>query len=111
MNIVLNKQTTNKRRKGYMLMIIFIISIAVLLFCIMKLKLNVFVALLAVAVGTGIACGMPLMTTTVDGITVEGIGTIIQNNFGSHCPDSSGQLLFFLFEGRYFAHYLEFCGG
>lgn len=66
-----------------MLMVIFIISIAVLLFCIMKLKLNAFVALLAVAVGTGIACGMPLMTTTVDGTTVEGIGTIIQNNFGS----------------------------
>ncbi|MDO5346841.1 MAG: GntP family permease, partial [Lachnospiraceae bacterium] len=66
-----------------MLMVIFIISIAVLLFCIMKLKLNAFVALLAVAVGTGIACGMPLMTSTIDGTTVEGIGTIIQNNFGS----------------------------
>lgn len=67
-----------------MLMIIFIISIAVLLFCIMKLKLNAFVALLVVAVGTGIATGMPLMTTTLaDGTTADGIGTIIQNSFGS----------------------------
>lgn len=67
-----------------MLMLIFVISIAVLLFCIMKLKLNAFVALLVVAAGTGIACGMPLMTTTLeDGTTVEGIGTIIQNNFGA----------------------------
>lgn len=67
-----------------MLMIIFVLSIAVLLFCIMKLKLNAFVALLVVAVGTGIACGMPLMTTTLaDGTTVSGIGTIIQDNFGS----------------------------
>lgn len=67
-----------------MLMLIFILSIAVLLFCIMKLKLNAFVALLVVAVGTGIACGMPLMSTTLaDGTVVEGIGTIIQNNFGS----------------------------
>lgn len=66
-----------------MLMVIFIISIAVLLFCIMRLKLNAFVALLAVAVGTGIACGMPLMTAAVDGATVDGIGTVIANNFGS----------------------------
>lgn len=65
-------------------MVIFIISIAVLLFCIMKLKLNAFVAILVVAVGTGIACGMPLMTTTLaDGTTVNGIGTIIQDNFGA----------------------------
>lgn len=67
-----------------MLMVIFVISIAVLLFCIMKLKLNAFVALLVVAAGTGIACGMPLMTETLaDGTTADGIGTIIQNNFGS----------------------------
>lgn len=62
-----------------MLMVIFIVSIAVLLFCIMKLKLNAFVALLVTAVGTGIACGMPLMSAG----GVDGIGTVIQNNFGS----------------------------
>lgn len=62
-----------------MLMVIFVISIAVLLFCIMKLKLNAFVALLVTAVGTGIACGMPLMSSN----GADGIGTVIQSNFGS----------------------------
>lgn len=67
-----------------MLILIFIISIAVLLFCIMKLKLNPFVALLAVAILTGVATGMPLATQTLeDGTEVLGIGTVIQNNFGS----------------------------
>lgn len=66
-----------------MLILVFIISIAALLFCIMKLKLNPFVALLVVAVLTGIATGMPLSTTVIDGEEVLGIGTVIQNNFGS----------------------------
>lgn len=67
-----------------MMILIFLISIAVLLVCIMKLKLNPFVALLVVAVLTGIATGMPLMTKTLeDGTQVLGIGTVIQNNFGS----------------------------
>jgi GntP family gluconate:H+ symporter len=67
-----------------MLIVIFLISIAVLLLCIMKLKLNPFVALLVVAVLTGIATGMPLATKTLeDGTQVLGIGTVIQNNFGS----------------------------
>ncbi len=67
-----------------MLMLIFIISIAVLLLCIMKFKLNPFVALLVVAVLTGLATGMPLATQTLeDGSQVLGIGTVIQNNFGS----------------------------
>jgi GntP family gluconate:H+ symporter len=67
-----------------MLIAIFIVSIAVLLLCIMKLKLNPFVALLVVAVLTGIATGMPLATETLeDGSQILGIGTVIQNNFGS----------------------------
>ncbi len=67
-----------------MLMIIFIISIIVLLFCIMKLKLNAFVAILVVAIGTGLACGMPLVSVTAaDGTVTSGIATVIQDNFGS----------------------------
>ena len=67
-----------------MMILIFLISIAVLLLCIMKLKLNPFVALLVVAILTGLATGMPLMTKTLeDGTQVLGIGTVIQNNFGS----------------------------
>ena len=67
-----------------MMILIFLISIAVLLLCIMKLKLNPFVALLVVAILTGLATGMPLMTRTLeDGTQVLGIGTVIQNNFGS----------------------------
>lgn len=67
-----------------MLMVIFIISIAVLLFCIMKLKLNAFVAILVTAIGTGIACGMPLVSVTAaDGTVTSGITTIIQDSFGS----------------------------
>ena len=67
-----------------MMILIFIISIIVLLLCIMKLKLNPFVAILVVAALTGIATGMPLMTQTLeDGTQILGIGTVIQNNFGS----------------------------
>ena len=67
-----------------MMILIFIISIAVLLLCIMKFKLNPFVALLVVAALTGLATGMPLATKTLeDGTQVLGIGTVIQNNFGS----------------------------
>lgn len=67
-----------------MMILIFLVSIAVLLLCIMKLKLNPFVALLVVAALTGIATGMPLATyTTADGEKILGIGTVIQNNFGS----------------------------
>lgn len=67
-----------------MMILIFIISIAVLLLCIMKFKLNPFVALIAVAALTGIATGMPLATQTLeDGTQILGIGTVIQNNFGS----------------------------
>lgn len=67
-----------------MMILIFLVSIAVLLLCIMKLKLNPFVALLVVAALTGIATGMPLATTTgADGNQILGIGTVIQNNFGS----------------------------
>ena len=67
-----------------MMILIFIISIAVLLLCIMKFKLNPFVALLVVAALTGLATGMPLATKTLeDGTQVLGIGTVIQNSFGS----------------------------
>lgn len=66
------------------MILIFIVSIIVLLLCIMKLKLNPFVAILVVAALTGIATGMPLMTQTLDdGTQILGIGTVIQNNFGS----------------------------
>lgn len=67
-----------------MLILVFIISIIALLLCIMKLKLNPFVAILVVAALTGIATGMPLATIkNADGSQILGIGTVIQNNFGS----------------------------
>lgn len=59
------------------------IGIVLMIVLVSKTKVHTFIALLMAAVVTGLIGGMPVSDTTVNGVTVTGIISSIQNGFGN----------------------------
>lgn len=64
-------------------MIVFILSVAVMILMISKLKIHPFLSILAVSVVLGLLGGIPLVDTTADGVTANGIASVVGSGFSS----------------------------
>jgi GntP family gluconate:H+ symporter len=62
---------------GVPLIIVFVLAIVVMILAISKLKIHPFLSIMAVSLIFGLVAGIPLINTTVDGKTREGIATVI----------------------------------
>ncbi len=69
---------------GIPFLIIFVLAIIVMILMISKFKVHPFLSILLVSMVLGVIGGIPLVnTTTADGVTVDGIATVIGNGFSS----------------------------
>jgi len=68
---------------GPMLLVILVLGIAAIILLISKLKLHPFIALVLVAYLMALAAGVPLVDTTVDGVTTPGIAKVVTTGFGN----------------------------
>lgn len=59
------------------------IGIVLMIVLVSKTKVHTFIALLMAAVVTGLIGGMPVSDTTVNGVTITGIISSLQNGFGN----------------------------
>jgi GntP family gluconate:H+ symporter len=66
---------------GVPLIIVFVLSIVAMIFLISKLRWHPFLAMLAVSLVFGLVAGIPLINTTADGRTRDGIATVIGAGF------------------------------
>ena len=66
---------------GVPLIIVFILAITAMIFCISKLKIHPFLSIMIVSLLFGLIAGIPLVNTTTDGKTRDGIATVIGAGF------------------------------
>jgi GntP family gluconate:H+ symporter len=66
---------------GFGLIVVFVIAIIVMIVAISKFKIHPFLSIMAVSLIFGIVAGIPLVNTTVDGKTVQGIAAVIGAGF------------------------------
>lgn len=68
---------------GIPFLIVFLLSIAAMILMIGRLRIHPFLSILTVSVVLGLLGGIPLVDTTVDGVTVSGIASVVGSGFSS----------------------------
>jgi GntP family gluconate:H+ symporter len=93
---------------GFGLIIVFIFLVIFMIFMMSKLNIHAFLALLITSIALGLfSAGLPLVDTTVDGETVQGLSTIIASGFAG-TMQSIGLVIIF---GTMIGTILELTGG
>ena len=66
---------------GLPLIIAFVLAVVVMIVAISKFKVHPFLAIMAVSLLLAMVAGIPLVDTTVDGVTKSGIASVIGAGF------------------------------
>ena len=66
---------------GLPLILAFVLAVVVMILAISKFKVHPFLAIMAVSLLLALVAGIPLVDTTVDGVTTPGIATVIGSGF------------------------------
>jgi GntP family gluconate:H+ symporter len=66
---------------GALLIFVFVIAIVVMILAISKFKIHPFLSIMAVSLVFGLVAGIPLVNTTKDGVTTQGIANVIGAGF------------------------------
>lgn len=68
---------------GPILILMLIVTVILMIVAISRLKVHPFIAIMTLSLLFGLAAGIPLVDSTVDGVKVPGIASVIGSGFSS----------------------------